>query len=1363
MLSANIGKNAAIRQIMKERQGKKMTAQHPELQLDESSTCNNSQKENLCAARTSPLYPSGLPHTVTFDDDAGGAKADFRATEILYCRNQMQWIDDEQAAANDSLSSSHWVLMEHGLDNNVEMPEWKGPQSESILLQLMGTSLMTLSSSPERTDSNGLSEGSDDGTPDEAEPNVSWPDDDLGGQTLETPLREGDRIIASKHFETRGFNESDEQTNFSMSSFPPSTDDEAAAKSAPNGSPFSTFRQNSTSIALHETQVYIQKIQALEEQLAQAQRHGAEFRSEPEQWQGATTTPRILHRTPAAGSTFTSSNLRGLLTPRTALSSTTSLLPESLWERNKTLVTEIRFADQTCVELAGQKAALERQVAALQQQRNESRAANKSLHLQVVEALRENVVSKAEVASLQQRLSERQNSETLGREGLISEPLESRQLNITLEPAGSCQPNGIRQTAVEPKGLVNGLVHRHTQDVALDLDSEEKKCLETDLEEAREQLSSLRDELVENYESSCGAAAFLEAQISVLASELDCCREALEASRLAEEVAKQQLAELRIQTESWRPQQNEMMEQKKDEPSCTAEHVGRAVSDIEDIAKHLAERVASRIGLLEDRLNSCNTSVKYLVDQLVFSDDDNDGHTDSVDEAAESVSDDGEETKHSGSEESAFNATFSGRNQSADLALMEEARASMHDVRKDQARRGPTSSDVDDDSRTTTPSKNTSDRLSSFDGMSHVLIDDVSILSTSISHSGNCGSNNENFLQHLQWLASPNSMLSPSPIDDQSTPALDAGAQEPQISVSSVCNHLTSKKECNDDDDDVGEIVEARKRTVSADLSVRSCELSLLERTTKWTEAELELVRQERDSLANQLELIVSVVGPDATKNGASFLERLHDLHAKHNNNSPKLSNALEHIAQLQASATDAASESEPGLRCRLVTLEAEKHVVNDELKSTRQALADGHLALTEAMEQVTRLQSSIVPLSEAAVERDLLRDQLKSLKAEGNKVSLEMEVKVNELKEAQTQIEMLQTESNKRGILRVRFESLQREMEVADDKLRQKSVFPRKIKHETKALQPRIRDELDLKLEQLVSLREEKQNQELEMEKVSAALDAARSTNVQQLADFQTTLKELDDRNLAAFHELKVTRIDRDALIEKHGVVSQKLKSLEEAHRLAISELEDKDAAIREAERSGCQGAAECRIASEVVAAELEKTKVALATLATAEEARKLEDELRFQSESEADVQAAKLVEDYRARMVSLERSLLEANEFLQRGNNETAALRATNESLTARCARLREYIRKLSKKCDEWETFHERELSVRQHLKVAHERTRKKASELAARCQQRDQVRYPYAPQSQHDDDALKVRVSFSISNSSILGRSGKCSIWR
>ena len=122
-------------------------------------------------------------------------------------------------------------------------------------------------------------------------------------------------------------------------------------------SPFSTFKSNSSHIALDETKAYLKRIMELQEDVQSAQnqvkeearrREEAELKCQRLQLQLLQATSPHAPTTPKAS------------TPRTPMS-------DSLWERNKTLVKEVRFADQTCVELSEQKRALEKEVELLQE------------------------------------------------------------------------------------------------------------------------------------------------------------------------------------------------------------------------------------------------------------------------------------------------------------------------------------------------------------------------------------------------------------------------------------------------------------------------------------------------------------------------------------------------------------------------------------------------------------------------------------------------------------------------------------------------------------------------------------------------------------------------------------------------------------------------------------------------------------------------------------------------------------------------------------------------------------------------------------------------------------------------------------
>jgi hypothetical protein len=136
---------------------------------------------------------------------------------------------------------------------------------------------------------------------------------------------------------------------------------------SPTPTPFSTFRQNSTHIALSESKTYVFKIAELEEALAASEEKNRKSEKRVHILQSELSA--LHHRTPV------SSKLR---TPTTSASPSSMPEAESLWERNKTLVKEVRFADQTCVELSGQKSVLEKEVTLLKEQRDQVREERES-------------------------------------------------------------------------------------------------------------------------------------------------------------------------------------------------------------------------------------------------------------------------------------------------------------------------------------------------------------------------------------------------------------------------------------------------------------------------------------------------------------------------------------------------------------------------------------------------------------------------------------------------------------------------------------------------------------------------------------------------------------------------------------------------------------------------------------------------------------------------------------------------------------------------------------------------------------------------------------------------------------------------
>ena len=95
--------------------------------------------------------------------------------------------------------------------------------------------------------------------------------------------------------------------------------------------------------------------------------------------------------------------------------------------------------------------------------------------------------------------------------------------------------------------------------------------------------------------------------------------------------------------------------------------------------------------------------------------------------------------------------------------------------------------------------------------------------------------------------------------------------------------------------------------------------------------------------------------------------------------------------------------------------------------------------------------------------------------------------------------------------------------------------------------------------------------------------------------------------------------------------------------------------------------------------------------------------------------------VEQATGEVEALRNELNVAEEAIEQKESELQQMASRNESLHSKCKRLRDYVRKMATKCDQWEEFHYKQADVLEKLKRANERTRQKASKLA----RRDKVR--------------------------------------
>ena len=82
--------------------------------------------------------------------------------------------------------------------------------------------------------------------------------------------------------------------------------------------------------------------------------------------------------------------------------------PSSLMERNKTLVKEVRFADQTCVELGQKNVVLEKEIQRLRSKLNKARKENGSMHEAVVQSATHGAASDSKIDVLSNKITEQQ-------------------------------------------------------------------------------------------------------------------------------------------------------------------------------------------------------------------------------------------------------------------------------------------------------------------------------------------------------------------------------------------------------------------------------------------------------------------------------------------------------------------------------------------------------------------------------------------------------------------------------------------------------------------------------------------------------------------------------------------------------------------------------------------------------------------------------------------------------------------------------------------------------------------------------------------------------------------------------------------
>jgi len=610
-LTRTPGKHAAIREIMKGRQGKRLQLFQQQPGRETSLMMDTVQQEeqaieespNTNTFKCSPVSPYPvLTKAVTFEE------------EVVF--------EHEDGESELDHSPSFWAMV------GGEGEQWNTQE-------LLGASFMSIT--PERNNHHLLN--------DDVEPNVSWQEE--GSETRQDAALSfsGKDLLASHLFSptpTAGVNakignlsssnDSESTENISIHSFQPSELTSTPIRDCPDSttsekplrstsSPFSTFKQNSTSVELFEANFYVQKIEALEQQLVQAEQRAdteAAKRLEAEHRVQELSLPRIPTgaKTPApsvSAKSFSSKSYRS--TPLTP-SNSTSALPESMWERNQTLVKEVRFADQTCVELSAQKLALENQVAQLEENLSQLANKNETLKQAIAEANR----ARADAEAVSLRTAQRAKGEEKDmdsveewRESPVQLPTDRRPLREELDRITerlATDLDGISPT-VEDKQAAGEVLESDGGEDSTDSSSDRAKneVLEKALKESQDQVQTQLADL-EN----------LRAEIGSLQSQLIL------------------------------------------ERSAAKNAVKRIVQEVNAQAEALGENVIDRLGETEARLGVLAEAVFWMEDELFIDVEEEDSRSD----VSADVNDN----------EPGLHATFSNQNQSDDLVLMEEARSS---------------------------------------------------------------------------------------------------------------------------------------------------------------------------------------------------------------------------------------------------------------------------------------------------------------------------------------------------------------------------------------------------------------------------------------------------------------------------------------------------------------------------------------------------------------------------------------------------------------------------------------------------------------------------------------------------------------
>ena len=343
--------------------------------------------------------PRGLVVSVTMSEDEDEKRKRRKSLERPDSSNDDSASSSVESPATSSLNLTNlsaWALMQDycgGADHSLD---------EQAALQLLGDSILSpplsTGSSPRREEwaaaaaesSSVLSVTPIKVSPLRHENNKSHDDNQEDPHQLIDYPQLGDgqdsleKDSIEKPQEFPQMSDNSHETKLSVFSIQPSEPSLSLPRYDPdkhqqNDTSLATLRKNSVHIGLAESKVYLDRIAELEQALHERDQelHAALRRNQQLEAKQQACTPI---------SNGKNSNNN-----------------ESLWERNQTLVKEVRFADQTCVELSGQKKALEQQIQLLQDQLQHTRLQNDTLQQELREAIKSQVRTEAALNNLQQQ------------------------------------------------------------------------------------------------------------------------------------------------------------------------------------------------------------------------------------------------------------------------------------------------------------------------------------------------------------------------------------------------------------------------------------------------------------------------------------------------------------------------------------------------------------------------------------------------------------------------------------------------------------------------------------------------------------------------------------------------------------------------------------------------------------------------------------------------------------------------------------------------------------------------------------------------------------------------------------------------